>query len=64
MNIFPHEPFTLASQTFNEREEKLLKMCVDYGKDPFGAPNHLLMELVAKLWRVVVYFYSKEKGLS
>lgn len=34
------------------RELKLLRMCLEYGQDPFGAPNHLLMLLVSKLFRV------------
>jgi hypothetical protein len=34
----------------DEREYKMLLFCVQYSKDPFGAPNDLLMKLVAKLW--------------
>lgn len=34
----------------DEREFKMLKMCENYGNDPFGSPNHLLMLLVSKLW--------------
>jgi hypothetical protein len=34
----------------DEREYKMLLFCIQYSKDPFGAPNDLLMRLVAKLW--------------
>ena len=37
----------------SEREYYLLQMCLDYHQNPFGAPNHLLMELVAKLWKKI-----------
>ncbi len=37
-----HAPLT-------ERETKLLRDCMLYVDDPYGAPNHLLMVLVAKL---------------
>lgn len=37
----------------DERELKMLKMCEVYGNDPFGSPNHLLMLLVAKLWKYI-----------
>jgi len=35
----------------DERERKMLKLSLEYSKDPFGAPNDLLMVLVAKLWK-------------
>jgi hypothetical protein len=37
--------------TFDERESKMLADCIRYMDDPYGAPNHLLMVLVAKLYR-------------
>jgi hypothetical protein len=39
--------------SIDEREFKMLKMCEQYGEDPFGSPNHLLMVLVAKLWNYI-----------
>ena len=38
----------------DEREHKMLEMCLNYSCDPFGAPNHLLMILVAKLHNHIV----------
>ena len=38
----------------DEREIKMLKMSVEYAEDPFGAPNHLMMILIAKLWNLLV----------
>jgi|WetSurSiteA1Bulk_404760.scaffolds.fasta_scaffold42704_6 hypothetical protein len=37
----------------DEREYKMLLLCIQYSKDPFGAPNDLLMRLVAKLWNYI-----------
>jgi len=37
----------------DERETKMLVMCLGYEKDPFGAPNHILMVLVAKLYKAL-----------
>jgi hypothetical protein len=38
----------------DERELKMLLLCREYAKDSFGAPNHLLMVLVNKLWDYIV----------
>jgi hypothetical protein len=43
----------------DEREYKMLKLCLEYEKDPFGSPNHLLMVLAAKLWKLVCLHASK-----
>jgi hypothetical protein len=37
----------------DEREYKMLLFCIQYSKDSFGAPNDLLMKLVAKLWNYI-----------
>lgn len=34
----------------SKRETKLLKMCIEYYADAFGAPNHMLLCLVASLF--------------
>jgi len=38
----------------NEREYKMLLFCISYSLDPFDAPNDLLMQLVAKLWKYTI----------
>jgi len=45
------------------RDQKLLAMCLGYARDPFGAPNHTLMMLVAKLYEALVkqLLYRQEK---
>jgi hypothetical protein len=37
----------------DDREHKMLKLSLEYAKDPFGAPNDLLMKLVSKLWKYI-----------
>jgi hypothetical protein len=41
------------SEAFDERDRKMLRDCIEYGKDPYGAPNHLLMVLVSKLYNLL-----------
>lgn len=36
-----------------KRENKALEMCLDYAQDPFGAPNHLYLMLIATLYYVL-----------
>ena len=36
-----------------DRERKMLALCIEYSLDPFGAPNHLLMVLVAKMYEML-----------
>ena len=52
---------TAIELDIDEREFKMLLMCREYGKDPFGAPNHMLMNLVSKLWKYIVEVQGKEE---
>jgi len=36
-----------------ERELKMLAMCAEYMRDPFGSPMHFLMVLVAKMYEML-----------
>ena len=35
----------------DDRELKAVRFCLAYEEDPYGLPNHLLMIIIAKLWR-------------
>lgn len=35
----------------DDRELKAVRFCLAYEEDPFGLPSHLLMIIIAKLWR-------------
>jgi len=35
----------------DDRELKAVYFCLAYEEDPFGLPNHLLMIIIAKLWK-------------
>ena len=37
------------NQAFDERELKTIELCATYGRDPFGAPNHNFMLIIAKM---------------
>lgn len=41
----------------DEREYKMLLFSLQYSEDAFGAPNDLLMKLVAKLWKYIETFH-------
>jgi hypothetical protein len=58
---FGHSPVPVID--LDPREHKLLNMCIEYSRDPFGAPNHTLMILVAKLYAALVkqLLYRQEK---
>ncbi len=45
----------------DERELKLLKMCLAYQGDAFGAPNHTLMLLVARLYNLLYVEPEKQE---
>ncbi len=45
----------------DERELKLLRMCLAYQADPFGAPNHALMLLVARLYNLLYLDQEKQE---
>ncbi len=45
----------------DERELKLLRMCLAYQADPFGAPNHALMLLVARLYNLLYIEPEKQE---
>jgi hypothetical protein len=51
---------TAIELDIDEREFKMLLMCREYGKDPFGAPNHMLMNLVSKLWNFIGVLEERE----
>jgi hypothetical protein len=37
----------------DQREMDMLDMSITYFQNAFGAPNHLLMVLVVKLWKYI-----------
>jgi len=45
--------YAVEIKDLDQREYDMLKMCEQYEKNPFGAPNHLLMMLVIKLWNYI-----------
>lgn len=54
-NLGPYRVGELpVSEGLDEQEKKMLSMCINYAHDPFGAPNHLLMLVVAKLYAIIL----------